>query len=362
MSPTTIVFFIGGLIALVIGAEILVRGGVGIARRTGLSPVVIGLTVVAFGTSTPELAVSLGAAVRDEADLALGNVIGSNIANVLLVLGVAAVIGSGLTVARRITRVDVPIMIGASVLVLVLSLNGSLGRLEGTILVTALIAYIGWMIVGARRSPSPIADGLAAELAEREHRMPIAVDALFIVGGLVLLVGGATALVNAASEIADLLGLSELVIGLTVVAIGTSLPEIATSAIAAFHGERELAVGNAVGSNVFNLLAVLGATAAISPTPLTVADGALTIDMPVMIAAAIACLPLFVTGFLLSRWEGAVFLAYYSAYVTWLVLDGTQHGLRQNYITAMVVFVIPLTVITLAVISIREWRRRTARV
>lgn len=357
----TALLFIGGLVGLIAGAEILVRGGSSIARRTGLSPVVIGLTVVAFGTSAPEFAVSIGAATRNEADLAVGNIVGSNIANVLLVLGLAAVIGGGLTVARRITRVDVPIVIGASVLVLLLALDGSLSRLDGALLVATLVIYLGWLLRTARREPAAVAS-YVSEVPTEPARTPVAVDVLLIIGGLILLAAGANALVNAATDVAEALGLSQLVIGLTVVAIGTSLPEIATSVLAAFRGERELAVGNAIGSNLFNLLAVLGGTALISGIPIAVARGAQTIDIPVMIAASVACLPLFATGYLLSRWEGAVFVAYYLAYVIWLVLDGIDHGLRNSFAWAMAGFVLPLTVITLAVIAIREWRRRSGRI
>jgi len=184
----------------------------------------------------------------------------------------------------------------------------------------------------------------------------------YVLAGLVLLVAGAQLLVGAATDIAVNLGVSQLVIGLTVVAVGTSLPEIATSILAAARGERDLAVGNAIGSNLFNLLAVLGITAAVSPQPLTVLQGALTVDIPVMIAAAVACLPLFATGYVLERWEGAVFFGFYAAYVSWLVLDATDHGLRDSYRSAMLFFVIPLVLLTLTVIFSREWRRRHGNV
>ncbi|CAN5493296.1 hypothetical protein BH23ACT3_BH23ACT3_18230 [soil metagenome] len=183
-------------------------------------------------------------------------------------------------------------------------------------------------------------------------------DLGFVLAGLALLVVGSQALVSAATDIAEQLGVSQLVIGLTVVAVGTSLPEIATSILAAARGERDLAVGNAIGSNLFNLLGVLGATAVVSPRGINVLDGALTIDMPVMIAASLACLPLFFTGYVLDRWEGAVFLAFYMAYVLWLLLDATDHGLRTNYAVAMVGFVVPLVALTLGVIAVREYRSR----
>lgn len=360
MTLLTAVLFAVGVAALVLGAEALVRGAARLAARTGMSPVVIGLTVVAFGTSAPELAVSIGASAVGEADLAVGNVVGSNIANVLLVLGLSALLGGGLVVAQRIVRIDVPIVIGVSVLVLALGWNGVIGRLEGAFLLVLLAAYLVVTVISAiRDSKTAIVVEYTVALDHEKLRAssPLG-DAGLVVLGLVLLVVGSRDLVDAATEIAVSLGVSQLVIGLTVVAVGTSLPEIATSLLAAVRGERDLAVGNAIGSNLFNLLAVLGATALVVPGGIPVADGARMIDMPVMIAAAVACLPLFVTGSMLDRWEGGVFLAFYLAYVGWLVLDATDHDLRENYATAMVAFVIPLTVVTVFAISLQELRSR----
>lgn len=364
MTLLTIAVFALGVAGLVLGAEALVRGAARLAARTGMSPVVIGLTVVAFGTSAPELAVSIGAASADGPDLAIGNVVGSNIANVLLVLGLAALLGGGLVVAQRIVRIDVPIVIGVSILVLALGWNGVIGRIEGIVLLVLLAVYLVVTVVSAiRDSKTAIVVEYALALDHEKLRASSpATDVGLVLVGLVLLVVGSQALVGAATDIAAALGVSQLVIGLTVVAVGTSLPEIATSLLAAVRGQRDLAVGNAIGSNLFNLLAVLGVTAVVIPGGIPVADGARTIDMPVMIAAAIACLPLFVTGSMLDRWEGGVFVAFYVAYVGWLVLDATDHSLRDDYAAAMLVFVAPLTLLTLGVISTREIasRRREA--
>lgn len=360
MTLLTLAMFIAGVAALVLGAEALVRGAARLAARTGMSPVVIGLTVVAFGTSAPELAVSIGASAVGEADLAVGNVVGSNIANVLLVLGLSALLGGGLAVAQRIVRIDVPIVIGVSVLVLALGWNGVIGRLEGAVLLVLLAIYLALTIVGAiRDSKTAIVVEYTVALDHEKIRASSVVrDVGLVLIGLVLLVIGSRALVEAATEIAVALGISQLVIGLTVVAVGTSLPEIATSLLAAVRGQRDLAVGNAIGSNLFNLLAVLGTTAVVVPGGIPVADGALTIDIPVMIAASVACLPLFVTGAVLDRWEGGVFLAFYLAYVAWLLLDATDHPLRTNYAVGMLAFVLPLTLLTLMVISLQEIRSR----
>ncbi|MCU0261219.1 MAG: calcium/sodium antiporter [Ilumatobacteraceae bacterium] len=359
MGAGTVVFFVVGVIALVGGAEGLVRGASDLATRFGLSSVVIGLTVVAFGTSAPELAVSIGAALRDEIDIAIGNVVGSNIANVLLVLGLAAVVGGGLTVAQRIVRIDVPIMIGVSVLVFVLALDGELGRLEGALLVALLIGYVTWTVRSARREQAPAIEAEYEEAIEVEEfaATGLATELGLIAAGLVGLVIGSQLLVSAATDVAEAIGVSELVIGLTVVAVGTSLPEIATSVLAAARGERDIAVGNAVGSNIFNLLAVLGITAAVSPSPLPVADGALNVDLPVMLAAAIACLPMFANGYELKRWEGAVFVTLYAAYVGWLVLDANDHPARDGYVWTMLYVVVPTTVLALTVAAYRAVRQ-----
>jgi cation:H+ antiporter len=344
MDIWTAIFFVVGVATLVAGAEGLVRGAARLAARTGLSPVVIGLTVVAFGTSAPELAVSLGAAIRGEADLAVGNVVGSNIANIV--------------------QIDVPIMIAASVAVLLFGLDGELQRWEGVLFVIALVVYISWTVVSARRSTKAEIeleyDEALSAATLRESSW--SVDVGFVLAGLVLLVIGSSALVEAATDIAAELGVSQLVIGLTVVAVGTSLPEIATSVLAAIRGQRDLAVGNAVGSNLFNILAVLGITATVSPSAIPIPDGALTIDLPVMIAVAIACLPVFWNGFRLHRWEGYFFLTYYVGYIAWLVIDSAEHDLRDQFAIAMLAFVIPMTVVTFVIIAARQQREHRSAV
>lgn len=347
-----------GVAALVLGAEVLVRGASAIAVRTGLSPVVVGLTVVAFGTSTPELAVSVGAALRDEAGLAVGNVVGSNIFNILGVLGLSAMVGGGLVVAQKIVRIDVPIMVGVSVLLLVLSLDNRIGRVEGIVLFAGIVAYTVWTVRASRHESAEV----AAEYDEAvpPPTRPVFVDVAMVVGGIALLVLGADWMVGAASDIARGFGVSDLVIGLTVVAVGTSAPELATSVVAAVRGERDIAVGNAVGSNIFNILCVLGLTGILAPGGLPISEDALRLDMPVMVAVAVACLPVFFNGYLLSKWEGAVFVAYYVAYVAFLVLDQTGSGLRDPFAIVMGVFVMPLTVLTLAVVAMRAWRAHRA--
>ncbi len=352
----TWVLLILGFVVLIGGAEFLVRGAGRVAVRFGLSPIVVGLTVVAFGTSAPELAVSVSSAFKGQTGLAVGNVIGSNIANVLLVLGASAALGGGLIVAAKIVRIDVPLMIAASFAVLLMSLNGSIGRIEGGLLFLAIVAYVTWTVRSARTASAAVVAEYEDEYGESGGE-PLWVDILFVLGGVGALVLGSTWLVNSAREIAVDLGVSDLVVGLTVVAIGTSAPELATSLVAAAKGERDIAVGNAVGSNQFNLLSVLGVTALVAPDGLPVSDEALQLDMPIMVAVAAACLPVFFKGFSITRTEGAFFLAYYVAYIVFLVLDQTGSGLRDPFAIVMGVFVIPLTLVTLGVIAWQAWTR-----
>jgi cation:H+ antiporter len=336
-----------GLVLLTAGAESLVRGASRGAARLGIPPLIVGLTVVAFGTSAPEFAVSIQSAWSGQADIALGNVVGSNIFNVLFILGLSALVVP-LAIASQLIRVDVPLMIGASVLVLLFALDGDIGRVDGAILFAGLLLYTGFQIRQGRRERQSAADR-GGPPAGRWWA-----DLAFVVGGLVLLVAGSRLLVTSAMAIAQALGVSELVIGLTIVAAGTSLPEVATSVIASLRGQRDIAAGNVVGSNVFNLLGVLGLAAVVAPAGIGVAPQALQLDIPVMIAVAVACLPIFVTGREIARWEGGLFLAYYIAYTSFLVMAATRHAALGAYSDAMLWFVLPLTAVTLAALLVRH--------
>jgi cation:H+ antiporter len=361
MNPTTIILLVAGLALLVGGAELLVKGAAGLAISAGISPLVVGLTVVALGTSAPELAVSVSASLNGKPDIALGNVVGSNIANVLLILGISAVIAP-LVVSRQLVRVDVPVMIGVSFLLLVLALDGGVGRGDGVLLAVAIIVYTVLLVRMGRKQGAEQMAATASAGAE-----PIAVprggaagQVLLVGAGLALLVLGSRWLVNGAVEIAQMLGVSDLVIGLTVVAVGTSLPEIATSVLATLRGARDMAVGNVVGSNIYNILLILGLSAMVSPGGIPVAPAALTFDIPVMIAAAVACLPVAFNGYRIARWEGAVFLGYYAAYTLYLIMAASEHDALPVFSRVMQLFVIPLTVMTLVVVTWRTFRERTA--
>lgn len=347
--------FLAGLGLLIGGAESLVRGGSRLAASMGVSPLIIGLTLVAYGTSTPELAVSVKASLAGQPDIALGNVLGSNIFNVLFILGLCACI-SPLVVARRILRLDVPLMVGVSGILWWMASDGLIQRSEGLLLVLALAAYTIFIIREARSekplSKAEIQTYIGSGTSRKNPWRSIGLCLL----GLGLLVLGTRWFVNGAVALAQWFGLSELVIGLTIVAAGTSMPEVFTSVIAGLRGERDIAVGNVVGSNIYNILGILGVASLVAPRGVPVASAALHFDIPVMTAVAVACLPIFFTGHRIARWEGIFFLFYFAAYTAYLILFARSHDALSTYSQIMWDFVIPCTAVTLTVILFREWR------
>ncbi len=353
MDLTVIALFILGLVLLVAGAEFLVRGAAGLAARLGITPLVIGLTVVAFGTSAPELAVSVQAGLAGQPDIAVGNVVGSNIVNVLLILGISALIVP-LAVSQQLVRIDVPLLIGVSLVFLLMSLDGRIGRFDGLLLFAGIVAYILFALRLSRQESNQVADEYAQEFGSGQAMAALPLQIVLIAAGLAMLVLGSHWLVNGAVTFARYLGVSELIIGLTIVAVGTSLPELATSVVAALRGERDIAVGNVVGSGIFNILAIAGIAAIVTPGGLTVAPALLHFDMPVMIAAAVACLPIFAAGHLIPRWEGVIFVLCYAAYVAYLILDATRHALLPAYSAAMLGFVLPLIAMALIAVLMRQ--------
>jgi cation:H+ antiporter len=359
MDLLTGIKFITGLVLLILGAEWLVRGASRLAGKIGISPLVVGLTVVAFGTSAPELAINIQSSLAGQADIAIGNVVGSNIFNILMIIGISAVI-TPLIVDQQLIRLDVPLMIGLSVLTYLFALDGLLSTFEGFLLFGGLIVYIVFLIRQSRRETSAVKQEYAQEFQKQPEtgRKPWIINLGLIVLGLVLLIAGASWLVESAASIARWMGLSELIIGLTVVAAGTSLPELATSVSAALKGERDIAVGNAIGSNIFNLLSVLGLSAIVVPVGIPISKAALAFDLPVMIAVAIAALPILVTGNRVDRWEGWVFLLYYIAYTAYLILDAAQHDTLPTFNLVMVGFALPLTLLTIGIALFRDPRLR----
>ncbi len=347
MQLLTIVLFILGIVLLILGARLLVRGASSLAVAIGISPLVVGLTVVAFGTSAPELAVGVQSAVIANVlgetagvNVALGNVLGSNIANILLIIGLSAVVAP-LIVHKQLLQFDLPIMIGISFLLLFMAADGTISQFDGLVLFLGIVAYTVWTVVQSRRKENEARKGVPdapAHVAEKPAHTPkqIMLDVGRVVLGLVMLTFGSDWLVNGATTFARALGVSELIIGLTIVAVGTSLPEVATTVAATLRGHTDLAVGNAVGSNIFNILSVLGITSMVSFRGVPVPPEALQFDFPVMLAASIACLPVFFTRLLVSRWEGALFLLYYAAYITYLVLLSVSSSALPTFHTALV--------------------------
>lgn len=302
-----------GLLLLYFGAEGLVRGSSSLGLRFGLSPLVVGLTIVAFGTSAPELAVSMNAAYVGQSDLSIGNVVGSNIANIGLILGISVMV-QPLSLNIQIIRIDIPIMIGVSILFCMLIFDANLSRIDGLLLVSGVIAFTVFNVIKARQAKPKDKNAFESEILVLKDGLTR--EIVFIFAGLTLLIVGGKLLVDGAVHIARVVGISEAVIGLTVVAVGTSLPEMATSILAATKKMSDLAIGNVVGSNIFNILGVLGASSLLSP----LAQGNVTwIDIGVMIFFSLVVLTLARNSNTLKRRDGLLLFAGYVGYIIWLV-------------------------------------------
>ncbi|PKL85504.1 MAG: sodium:calcium antiporter [Ignavibacteriae bacterium HGW-Ignavibacteriae-1] len=294
---------------LYFGADGLVGGSARIAFKMGIKPLIVGLTIVAFGTSSPELVVSINANLAGSGDITLGNVIGSNICNIGLIVGITALI-KPINVSLQIVRKDIIIMCGVSVLPILMLIDGQIGRIEGVILILLLIVYLWYNIFIVSKQGNPEADTEIDSIVKKSK--PMWMNIAFIIGGLALLIVGANLFVEHAVEIARFFNISESVIGLTIVAIGTSLPELATSVVASIKGESDISLGNIVGSNIFNILAILGIAAVINP----INFGNITyIDLSIMMMFAVVLLPLARTGFIIDRKEGFVLLLLYVGYI-----------------------------------------------
>ncbi|GAB6062045.1 calcium/sodium antiporter [Deferrisoma palaeochoriense] len=307
---------IAGSFLLYLGATLLIRGASSLARGLGVAPAVVGLTVVAFGTSLPEFVVTVTAAFKGNADIALGNVVGSNIANIGLILGLCTVIRA-MTVEFTMIRREVPLGLGAVVLVVLLSLDGTLGRGDGLVLLAGFAGFLYWSVAVERRAPGEVQERYEASSPSLCKR---GIHALCVVGGLAGVVVGGNLLVGGGVTAARLLGVPPVIVGLTMVAVGTSLPEMATSLVAVAKGEDDLSVGNVLGSNLFNLLGVLGVAAVLDP--IAVDRSFFVLQYPVLAGFTLALLPICRTGSVVSRAEGALLLAGYGLYVTWLYLGG----------------------------------------
>ncbi|CAN5443042.1 calcium/sodium antiporter [soil metagenome] len=344
----TLIWFIIGLVSLIGGAELLVRSASKLAASVGVTKLVIGLTVVAFGTSAPELAVGIEAGIKDQTDILLGNVIGSNFTNTLLILGLSALI-MPLKVHRNLIRFDLPVMIGATILLIGLSYNQILSTTECIILIIFLFAYLIALIRFSGKTNFTKKEALQAGSPW--------MNGLLTVVGLIMLIAGARWLVESATIFAEMAGISELIIGLTVVAIGTSLPEIVTSVLAAVRGEKDLAVGSIIGSNILNILSVIGISGLFT-SEIPVQQTLINIDLMVLLGISILCVPFFYSGKIISRTEGAILFSCYLLYLMYLYLDSMQSNLMSPFINGIFYGVIPAVVIYSVVVVVVEMRKK----
>lgn len=347
MAITTL-WFIIGLIALIWGAEVLVRYSSKLAAALGVSKLVIGLTVVAFGTSAPELAVGIEAGLMNEPDILMGNVIGSNLTNTLLILGLASLI-IPLQVHKNLIRFDLPVMIVSTAILIILSLNNVITFWECVILVICLFIYLYALVRFSGKSR--LTDD---EITEAGSPW---LNGLLSIVGLVLLIAGARWMVESATIFAQMAGVSELVIGLTIVAIGTSLPEIVTSVLAAVRGEKDLAVGGIVGSNILNILSVIGISGLfISGIP--VQESLLQVEYVILMVVMILCFPIFFTGRRIKRVEGAIFLTSYILYLFYLYLDSISSSFLSTYVNGVIYGFVPLVTLYVLVALVVEFRSK----
>lgn len=296
-----------GVTMVLYGADRLTEGASALARRMNVPEIIIGLTIVAAGTSAPELFVSMVSALKGTPDLAVGNVVGSNTMNCMLIVGCAAMVAP-MTISRSTVKKDIPFSVGASVLLMLLAFNGFLGRLDGLLLLAGFVAFMAYTLSQAKNGQAEVVD-------ENQQLRPV-LSVLYVLGGLAMLVVGSNLFVDSASSVAYALGISEGVVGLTIVAGGTSLPELATSVVAARKGQSAIAIGNVIGSNVFNILLILGLTATISPLEI---EGITTIDLAVMLLSVVLVWLFSRTRYTVDRWEGAVLVGGYLVYLGWLI-------------------------------------------
>jgi cation:H+ antiporter len=348
----TITLLIAGLFSLIFGAELFVKGASSVAERLGISPLLIGLTVVAFGTSLPEISITILSGVRNVESLALGNIVGSNIANLLLIGGSAALVGE-LTMSQTASRFHAPTMLGVTGLLYLLSTSGSLGRLHGIFLLLSFLIYL--LVTGIMEGPqnNRITTTPAKSASDRSYRAVLAHSSLVVVG-LILLLIGSDWLVQAAIELARSFGLSELMIGLTIVALGTSLPELATSIIATARGQQSLALGNIIGSNITNILLVLGIAATSSPR-VTVDESLLSWDIPLLLLTTCLSYLIFRAQPNIRRTTGGLLIGMYLLYIAHNILSSLQHPLERLTGWALVALMLVLSLFFAIRIRVRAF-------
>lgn len=317
------VLIVIGLAALLLGAELVVRCGSSLARGVGVPPLLVGLTIVSIGTSAPELAVGIDAFSTGAGSLAIGNIAGTNIVNLLLILGLSAAIRP-LVIGLQTLKLDLPAMSVSAVLLLVLCWDGSLSRVDGVILLGLAVVYTTLLFVFARREPPTVQEEFARAYPVQQRRARDAwLQLVLLLAGIGIIVVGADWLVTGAVDLAQSMGVSDAFIGLTIVAIGTSAPEFATTIVSTIRGDRDIAIGNLIGSSTFNLTLVLGTSLLFAPGAVAVDAHLLTVDLPVMVAVSLVCIPVFRTGRRVSRFEGIAFVAAYLVYLAYLVIART---------------------------------------
>jgi len=316
----------GGLFVMIVGAELLVRGGSALAARLNIPPVVVGLTIVALGTSAPELAIGIGASVQGNGPLAIGNIAGTNVVNLLLILGLSAAMRP-LQIGLQTIRLDLPAMVVAAVAMFIMSLDGSLSRLDGVILLVIGVVYSVLVVRSALHESRAIRAAYAEEFGVEKYGPRVDVmmarEASMLIGGIVIVVLGADWLVDGGVSLANIWGVSDAFIGLTIVAIGTSAPELVTTVVSTLKNQRDIAIGNLLGSSTYNIAFILGVTCLVPPEGISVSNELLFIDIPVMIAAVVLCVPVFMSGRRVSRLEGILFVAAFAAYMTYLLIART---------------------------------------
>lgn len=320
-----IAWLLGGLMLLIIGAEFVVRGGGALATRLGIPPLIVGLTIVAIGTSTPELGVGIEAALQGNGSLAVGNIAGTNTVNILLILGLSAALRP-LALQMQTLRLDLPLIVFASLVLMVMALDGLLTRIEGLILIALGLVFTFAIVRVARRESIKVKAQFAQEFAPEATsvwRWGPFYELFVLAGGIAVIVLGADWLVDGAVSLARMWQVSDAFIGLTIVAIGTSAPELVTTVISTIRNERDIAIGNLLGSSVYNILIILGVTCVVPPNGIEVGRQLITIDIPVMAAVALACVPVFITGREVTRTEGALFVSAYLSYLAYLILTRT---------------------------------------
>ncbi|MFZ5980651.1 MAG: calcium/sodium antiporter [Candidatus Zixiibacteriota bacterium] len=355
MSPE--LFLIIGLIALLVGADQLVRSATKIALFFGLSPLVIGLTVVAFGTSAPEVAVALSGSLNSHTDLGFGNVIGSNIFNLLFILGLMTVF-TPLRIERNVVRIDMPLLIIVSAGFLALALDSRLSKIDGVILLLALVLFTVFTLRRGKMDKKEIEQDLRGRW-KAISRGALAIQFIILPLSVILLGRGSDWVVEGSTALARGMGIDEFVVGLTVVAVGTSLPELVTSLLALMHDRRDMAVGNIVGSNIFNILGVVPVMALVSSNGVIITQSSMSMDLPVLLASVVLCFPIFFSGYRISRWEGVFFLLFYLVYMVFFAIDNDPNSLFGTYMRILMIYVVPPVFLVYVFVVLRLRKKRT---